>query len=145
MGSTIGTASTVAAQAQGSVSGATNTAANVAGNVAGSAQGSANGMTGLATGQLAAAGSAAAQADGAFAIASGTPVSGPDGNTLGAVSHVVANAQGQVEQVLVNVDGMNALLPAGNFSASGDALVSAMSEGEVRQVAEQQAEQLTTE
>lgn len=96
---------------------------------------SANGVASLTEGQL------AAQADGAFAIASGTPVSGPDGNTMGAVGQVVADGSGQIEQILVSVEGMNALLPAGNFSVSGNALVSAMSEGEIRQLAEQQAEE----
>lgn len=145
VGSAIGTTSNVAAQARGTVAGATDTATNIAGSAAGNAQGSATGMTNLTVGQLAAAGSAAAQADGAFAIAGGTPVSGPDGNTLGTVSQVVADASGQVEQVLVDVDGMSALIPAGNFSASGNALVSAMSEGEVRQVAAEQAEEPAAE
>ena len=143
--STVGTAASVAAQAQGTLGGAASTAANIASGATGSAQGSANGMTVLAVGQLATAGSAAAQADGAFAIASGTPVSGPDGNTLGTVSQVVADARGQVEQVLINVDGIQALIPAGNFSVSGDALVSAMGESEVRQVAEKQAEEPAAE
>lgn len=145
LGSAVGTANSVGAQAQGTVSGETKTAKNIAGSATGSMQGSANGMTNLTTSPLAAVGSAAAQADGAFAIASGTPVSGPDSATLGTVSQVIADASGQVEQVQVEVDGVSALLPAGNFSASGNALVSAMSEGEVRQLAAEQAEESPAE
>lgn len=143
--STAGTASSVAGQAKGTAGSAASTASNIASGAAGSAQASAIGMTGLAVGQLAAAGSAAAQANGAFAIASGTPVSGPDGDTLGMVREVVADAHGQVEQVLVEVDGMTASLPASNFSASGDALVSTMSAADIRHVAQQQDTEPTAE
>lgn len=130
VGSAVSTAGTLTSQAQGTATSA-----------AGSAQGTASGTADLAAGQLAAAGSAAAQVDGALAVASGVPVTSPDGATIGTVSQLVTDARGNVEQVLIDVDGMGALLPAGNFSASGNALVSAMNEAEVRDVAESQTEE----
>lgn len=145
MNSTVATATGVTLQAKSTAGGAAGTASNIAGGAAGTAQGSANQTTGLAAGQISAAGSAAAQANGAFAIAGGTPVSDPDGNMLGTVSEVFADAHGRVDHLLVNVDGKTAMLPAGNFSASGDALVSTMSRAELGQVAEQQAEEPAAE
>ncbi|MDR7102871.1 hypothetical protein [Croceicoccus sp. BE223] len=125
--------------ANGAVSVATTGGASATGVLKGSADSMAGMTAGLTSAQLAAAGSAAAQANGAIAVARGTPVSDPSGDTLGTVRQVVSDARGQLEQVLVDVDGMSALLPADNFSASGNVLISAMSEGEIRHVAEQQA------
>lgn len=43
-----------------------------------------------------------------------------------------------MQSLLVKVDGEKALLPATNFSGSGNAVISAMGEGQIKQVAEQQ-------
>lgn len=51
---------------------------------------------------------------------------------------MVADARGRVQQLLVKVDGERALLPAGAFQVNGEALVSAMSEGQIKQIANQQ-------
>ena len=125
---------TAAQQAGGLASGA----GSLAGSASGAAQGSGSGSSSFAGNQLAAAASAASQAQGAFAVTKGTPVFGPDGDKIGKVRQVFSNAGGQVEQLLVKVDGEKAMLPASNFTASGSGVVSAMSEAEITQVAEQQ-------
>ena len=112
----------------------------MAGSAQGSASGSADGMFSGAAGQLAAAGSLAAAGDGNFAVSKGMRILGPDGNRLGKVRGVIADAHGEVQQVLVKVDGETAMLPAANFSGSGSALVSAMGEGQIKQVAKSQDE-----
>jgi hypothetical protein len=62
------------------------------------------------------------------------------GDKIGKVQQVIANGQGQVQSLLVKVDGAKAMLPAGNFQAAGNgnALVSAMGEGAIKQTAQQQ-------
>jgi hypothetical protein len=57
------------------------------------------------------------------------------------VQRVRAAANGAVDSVLVVVGSRVAELPADNFSLSGDALVSAMARGEVRQEAQRQDQQ----
>lgn len=61
-----------------------------------------------------------------------------EGEKIGKVRAVYANAQGQVQALLVKVDGEKALLPAANFTGSGNAVVSAMSAGQIGQAADQQ-------
>jgi hypothetical protein len=53
---------------------------------------------------------------------------------------VIADGRGQVQSLQVKVDGTEAMLPAGNFQAGGNgsAQVSAMGEGTIKQVAQQQ-------
>ena len=51
---------------------------------------------------------------------------------------VVTDAQGNVQQLLVRVDGEQATLPANYFQASGSGLVSVIGEGQIKQIAEQQ-------
>jgi len=62
------------------------------------------------------------------------------GDKIGKVQQVIADGRGQVQSLLVKVDGTEAMLPAGNFQAGGNgsALVSAMGEGTIKQVAQQQ-------
>ena len=104
------------------------------------------GNTASATGnRLVAAGSATANTAGSVAIAPATPVTGTDGQTLGTVSQLVVDGRGYVEYALVDLDGLTAQLPAGNFSAQGDALVSALGEAEMRQLAEEQAADMPIE
>lgn len=113
-------------------------AAGSTGNASGSAQGAGSGMFSGAAGQLAAAGSLAAAGQGAFAIDKGMPVLAPDGDRIGKVREVLTDARGQVSGLLVKVDGATALIPAANFTGTGNVLVSAMSEGQIKGVAERQ-------
>ena len=63
------------------------------------------------------------------------------GQTIGTVRQVVADGQGRVQALLVDVKGRTATLPAANFSGQGDVLVSAMSAGEIRKAAKDEAAQ----
>ncbi|MFM6829663.1 MAG: hypothetical protein ACKOVA_04920 [Novosphingobium sp.] len=147
------TAGSVAGTARGAVSGAANAgrstagamgqaagsaAGNANGNAMGSANGSANGLFSGAAGQLVAAGSLAAAGDANFEVSKGMRVLGPDGDRLGKVRGVIADSHGQVQALLVKVDGATATLPAANFSGSGNALVSAMGEGQIKDAAVRQ-------
>lgn len=117
-------------------------AGSAAGSVTGAAAGSANGAGGMAmsngAGSLALAGSLASSANGAFALSKGMNVLGPDGEKIGKIRDVIADSRGQVRELLVKVDGEKALLPAANFSGSGNAVISAMGEGQIKQIAQQQ-------
>ena len=66
------------------------------------------------------------------------PVLAPDGDRIGKVRQLFTNARGEVREMLVKVDGGTALLPASNFSAKGNAVMSAMTEGQIQQAAAQQ-------
>lgn len=119
-------------QTASSASGAAN------GNAMGSANGNASGLFSGAAGQLAAAGSLAAAGDANFEVSKGMRVLGPDGDRLGKVRGVIADSRGQVQALLVKVDGATATLPAANFSGSGNAVISAMGEGQIKDTAESQ-------
>lgn len=107
-----------AGEAVSSVRGVTMPAgATAAGSGAGSASGS------LLASPLAVAGSAAAAGDGAAMVSRGMPVTLADGSSLGKVKDVVANSRGAVEQIVVKQGNVTRSLPAGMFSASGNALV----------------------
>ena len=93
-----------------------------------------------AAGQLALAGSAAAAGNGMFAVDKGMPVLAPDGEKIGKVRQVLTDSRGQVQALLVKVDGEKAVIPAAQFSGSGNAVVSAMGEATIKQIAEQQDE-----
>ena len=114
------------------------TAGTLAGSLQGSAAGSASGASLLTSGLLAASGSLAAQGQGSFAVDKGTPIFDASGDKIGSVRGVVADARGQIQQLLVKVDGERALLPAGNFQVSGEALISAMGESQIKRMANQQ-------
>lgn len=66
------------------------------------------------------------------------PVLGADGERLGKVREVITDARGNVSALLVKAGSAKALLPAASFAGRGDALVTAMGEGEIRQVAQRQ-------
>ena len=72
------------------------------------------------------------------AVTQGTPIFAPDGDRIGSVRQVVADAHGNVQQVLVRVDGETASLPANYFQASGSGLISVVGEGQIKRIAEQQ-------
>ena len=134
----------IAGTAVGTARGAASQAGVIAGGIAGSASGVASGTFSGAAGQLALAGSAAGQAAGTFDIARGMPVSDDDGERIGAVSDVITNARGQVQQVVVMTEDGPATLPAANFTGEGSLLVSAMSEGKLEKTARQQEKQNQT-
>jgi hypothetical protein len=132
-----GTAQGAAHGAIGSASGAAGYAGSIAGNAAATGQGSASGMFSGAAGQLALAGSAAAAGNGMFAVDEGMPVLAPNGEKIGKVREVLADSRGQVQALLVKVDGEKAVIPAAQFSGSGNAVVSAMGEATIKQIAQQ--------
>src|SRR3546814_4346580 len=107
-------------------------ASGVAGGASGSASGGASGAANAGLGSLAAAGSAAANTAGAVSVSPGMIVRDTAGRTIGTVNQVRAPANGAVDTVMIEVGDRVAALPADHFSVSGDALVSAMSRGEVR-------------
>lgn len=129
--------------AVGEVKAAANGTAKATGEMAaggnGTAQGSGGGAGSLGGSGLAAAGSGAAAATGGFAVAPGMDIRSASGQAIGSVRQVVADAHGNVQSLLVEVDNRTATLPASNFSADGDALVSAMGSGEIRKAAQRQA------
>jgi hypothetical protein len=129
MGTVQGAASQATSTAPGLVPSVPTAApASAAGEGSGSASG--NGSASLAGPVFAAAGSAAAAGQGAFEVSRGMPVMTPDGASLGKVRGVVANNRGEVEQIVVKQGKITRELPAGMFSASGNALVA----GEARAV-----------
>lgn len=127
VGSTTGNA-IGAAPALGSLTG------SATGN--GSAMGQGMGSGGL--GQLAAAGSAAANGAGMFAIEPGMPIEDPKGRVIGYVQQIKQTKQGVVQAVTVEVGDRVATIPAANFSGSGEALVTGMTRGELRSAAKEQ-------
>jgi len=132
------TSSTLRAAGDGSAK-AAGFAHRATANGKGAAQGSANGASSLAGSNLVAAGSAASTAAGAFAVSPGMDIQTIKGEAIGTVRNVETDAHGKVQSLLIEVDNRTAKLPAGNFSANGNALVSAMGSGEIKKAAKQQA------
>jgi len=62
------------------------------------------------------------------------------GRAIGEVQQLRTTANGAIDSVIVEVGNRTATLPADNFTLSGDALVSAMTRGEVRREARAQDE-----
>ncbi|WP_340587242.1 PRC-barrel domain-containing protein [Erythrobacter alti] len=130
VGSARSTAAGVAGSARATASGAAGQAlgaANGAGSITGSGSASGSG-NGSATGSLmptmlATEGSGASQGEGSFAVAPGMDVLASNGARIGEVREIVADQRGQVQQVLVSNGNAERLVPAGNFTAAGDALV----------------------
>ena len=130
------TAGNVAGRARDTAGAVAARASNVGGNAVGAVSGSGSaalagaGGQGSAMGNLALAGSGAAQG-GAFPVNPGMAVTDARGRAIGAVQSVRSNAEGAVQQVLVKIGDKVAAVPAANFSGSGDVLVSAMGQGEL--------------
>ena len=131
----------LAGSAVGTARGAAGAGRKIIGAVAGSGSAAASGVFSGAAGQLALAGSAAGQAAGSFDIARGMPVSDDDGERIGTVSGVLADARGQVQQVVVMTNDGAATVPAANFTGEGALLISAMSEGKLEKTARRQEQQ----
>lgn len=150
-----GTAQSAVSDVPGQASGVADRARGITGSASGQGQGLISGATGTLNGSFAgssdASGSFAGAStpltgsaegsgngDAAFTVAKGMSVLSPDGERIGRVRQVLSNAHGEAQQILVKVDGQTATLPAANFSASGNAVMSAMSEGQIKQAAANQ-------
>ena len=154
------------ARASGSANGsgsstADGTLGGLTGGLSGSGSGSANGSAdaqlfgtdavgGLASGAagrsifLAAEGTAAAQAAGAFAVEKGMTVRDATGEKVGKVRQVATDASGRVQALVIATKEGAATLPAANFSGSGNVLISAMQQSQVNSVAQDQNEKPAT-
>jgi hypothetical protein len=130
-----GTAHGAASGALGSVGGLTN---GVGGTAAGSGSGSGSVADAGALGPITGSDSASGSGSGGFSVTRGMPVLAPDGSRIGKVRQLITNGRGDIQQMLVKVGNQTALLPASNFSAAGNAVTSAMTEGQIVQLASQQ-------
>ena len=101
------------------------------------ASATADNARGFATTQGQIAGNAAGSLAGS--VKPGMEIQSLKGETIGTVRKVNTDAKGAVQSILVDVDGRAATLPAGNFSANGDALVSGMTEGQIKKASKEQA------
>lgn len=126
-------ASSAHGQGQGLISG---TSGLLGGSLTGSGSASGSGSAGSASRPL--SGSASGSGSAGFTVTRGMPVLSPDAERIGQVRQVLSNARGEAQQLLVKVDGQLATLPATNFSASGNAVMSAMGEGQIKQIGNQQ-------
>ena len=132
-GNVVGQAQGAAGTAQGFaapiVGSASDTATSLPSNLAmtgstnGEGSASGEGSANLMTTPLAVAGSVAGAAGGAATITPGMPVVTPSGVPIGEVEQIVANSQGEVEEVIVSNSDVTQTIPAGNLAASGNALV----------------------
>lgn len=114
-------------------------AATGAGQSEGSADGSTIGIFSGLSNNLALAGSFAGNAAGSFDVKPGTKLFDMTGEKIGKVKQVVADANGRVEALVVKVKDSTATLPAANFAANGNMLVTVMSQAQVTSAANQQA------
>jgi hypothetical protein len=139
-----GTVQTVRGAASGAASGALSTGRGLTSSVTGtlSGSGSATGSgSGSGTGSLdtvTGSGDASGSGNGGFQVTRGMPVLAPGGERIGKVRQLFTNGRGEVQQMLVKVGDSSALLPAANFSASGNGVMSAMTESQIKQTAAQQ-------
>ncbi|HEU4820105.1 MAG TPA: hypothetical protein VFS87_02980 [Qipengyuania sp.] len=140
-GRTVGRARGVATTARERAGGLADRARSLPGSANGSGSGSASGQGSgsIGSGMLAAAGSGAAAGDGAFAIAPGMPVLSPDGERFGKVRQIVTDSRGRVQGVLVRAKDRDVMIPSGNLSGSGSALV--MGQGEASTVGQDEPAQ----
>ncbi|WP_373490017.1 hypothetical protein [Parasphingorhabdus sp.] len=141
VGQVVGTTRNAAARGRTAASNAASNVVNSAsgaGSFAGSAAGSGSAMAMGDLGQLAASGSAAANAGGMFAVATGMPIQDLKGRVVGLVQSVRQSGAGVVQSVIVESGNRTAELPAANFAGSGDVLVTGMSKGEIRKASQSQ-------
>lgn len=112
---------------------------SASGSAQGSAAGSASGMFSGLSHNLALDGSAAGDAAGTFDVKPGTQLYGLGGEKIGKVREVYADGSGRVRGLLVKSGDTTALLPASNFAASGNALVTTLSEAQIASAGQDQA------
>lgn len=143
---TIGTARSTTQSARTTAQGVPDMASSAvsnAGSYAGSATANGTAMGGGSAsgggGMLALAGSSAANGSGSFGVTPGMTVSDVKGRAIGTVREVRTAADGAVRDVVMQVGNRTATLPAANFSGSGSVLVSAMSQGDVKDAAKDQS------
>ncbi len=140
----VGTVRGTASTATGTASGAVGTVRDRAGGALSGVSGSASGAGSIAggfqgsLGQLAAAGSGAANGAGMFAVEPGMAVTDARGKVIGYVQEVRQTGRGVVQAVTVEVGDRVATLPAASFAGSGDVLVTGMTKGQLKKTAEQQ-------
>lgn len=104
---------------------------SIAGSASGSASGSANGAFSGLSHNLALEGSAAGDAAGSFDVTPGTELFDLSGDRIGKVKEVFADARGQVKGLLVKSGDTTALLPASDFAAKGETLVTTLSQSQI--------------
>lgn len=124
--------------ASGLLGGAGGLTSSLTGTLSGSGSASGTGGGSGSLGSVTGSGEAGGSGQGEFQVTRGMPVLAPDGERIGKVRQLFTDAHGEVQQLLVKVDGQTALLPAANFSASGNAVASAMTESQIKQAAAQQ-------
>lgn len=112
---------------------------SASGSAQGSASGSASGMFSGLNRNLALDGSAAGDAAGSFDVKPGTQLYDLSGEKIGKVRSVFADSNGRVKGLLVKSGDTTALLPASNFAASGNALVTTLSEAQIASAGQGQA------
>ncbi|WP_374409881.1 hypothetical protein [Novosphingobium colocasiae] len=138
------TASSARGTAGGTSGGALSMTGGLTGSLTGtlSGSGSASGSGGGtgALGPIGGDGEAGGSGQGGFQVTRGMPVLAPDGERIGKVRQLFTNGRGEIQQMLVKVGDSTALLPATNFSASGNAVMSAMTQGQIQQAAQQQGD-----
>lgn len=132
-------AQSVRGTAGGGASGALSSAGGLTGTLSGSGRAAGAGGGAGALGPISGEGDTSGASQGGFQVTRGMPVLAPDGERIGKVRQLFIDGRGEIQQLLVKVGDTAALLPAGNFSASGNAVTSAMTEGQIRQAAQQQA------
>ena len=130
---------TTLSQAQISGAGEGQATSSTNGSASGSANGSASGIFSGLSHNLALDGSAAANGAGSFDVKPGTQLFDMTGEKIGKVKDVVADARGQVKALVVKVKDTTATLPAADFAANGDVLVTAMSATQISATGEKQA------
>lgn len=112
---------------------------SASGSAQGSASGSANGTFSGLSHNLALDGSAAGDAAGSFDVKPGTSLFDMNGEKVGKVREVFADASGRVKGLLIKSGDTTALLPVGDFAASGNALVTSLSQTQIAATGEGQA------
>jgi len=140
-GQVVGTARNTTGQARAAASGAASNVVNSAsgaGSLGGNANGSGSVMALGDHGQLAASGSAAANAGGMFTVEPGMPIQDARGRIVGHVQAVRQSAAGVVQAVIVEAGNRTADLSAANFAGSGDVLVTGMSKADIKRASQEQ-------
>ncbi len=112
---------------------------SASGSAQGSGAGSAGGMFSGLSHNLALDGSAAGDTAGNFDVKHGTQLYGLSGEKIGKVREVYADGSGRVKGLLVTSGDTTVLLPASNFAASGNALVTTLSEAQIASAGQDQA------
>lgn len=136
-----GTAGGATQSARGTASGALASTggltSSLTGTLSGSGRASGSGAGAGSLGSASGSGTASGAGESGFQVTRGMPVLAPDGVRIGKVRQLFTNARGEVQEMLVKVGDGTALLPASNFSAKGNAVMSAMTEGQIQQAAAQ--------